>query len=72
MPSIQLAKMAVALEMCKVLHQSGELDDNLQPVSKDYHPMRKDDDDEDDVEWEEPVGGQGQVVDTLPCLRFWN
>lgn len=62
MLSIQLAKMAVALEMSKVLHQSGELDDNLQPVSKDYHPMRKDDDDEDDMEWEEPVGGQGQVA----------
>lgn len=33
--SSRLADMAVALESCKVLHERGELDDDLLPLSKD-------------------------------------
>lgn len=35
MPSRVLARKITALEACKVLHESGELDDNLQPIGKE-------------------------------------
>lgn len=35
MPSRILARRMAALVACKVLHQSGELDDSLQPIGKE-------------------------------------
>lgn len=35
MPSKVLARQMAALICCKILHQSGELDDNLQPIGKE-------------------------------------
>lgn len=35
MPSKVLAKRIAALQVCKLLHQIGELDDNLMPVGKE-------------------------------------
>lgn len=35
MPSRILARRMTALIACKVLHQSGELDDSLQPIGKE-------------------------------------
>lgn len=35
MPSKVLARRMAALICCKVLHQSGELDDNLLPIGKE-------------------------------------
>lgn len=35
MPSRTLARRMAALITCKVLHQSGELDDSLQPIGKE-------------------------------------
>lgn len=35
MPSKVLARRMAALMCCKVLHKSGELDDNLQPIGKE-------------------------------------
>lgn len=33
MPNLQIAQKAVAMEACKLLHQSGELDDHFMPIS---------------------------------------
>lgn len=35
MPSRVLARRVAALITCRLLHQSGELDDNLQPIGKE-------------------------------------
>ncbi|CAK8683082.1 unnamed protein product [Clavelina lepadiformis] len=35
MPTVLLAQRAVAVETCKLLHESGELDDNLMPIGKE-------------------------------------
>lgn len=35
MPSMVLAKRIAALQVCKMLHQMGELDNNLMPVGKE-------------------------------------
>lgn len=50
MPSRQLSKMAVALEMCQLLHREGELDDHLQPVGKEMFVIEEE---EQDQEWDE-------------------
>uniref|UniRef100_H2YYK3 ribonuclease III n=1 Tax=Ciona savignyi TaxID=51511 RepID=H2YYK3_CIOSA len=35
MPSVLLAQQAVAMETCKILYHSGELDENLMPIGKE-------------------------------------
>ncbi|XP_037302645.1 endoribonuclease Dicer-like [Manduca sexta] len=35
MPTVVLAKRMVALQACRILHKSGELDDNLMPIGKE-------------------------------------
>lgn len=35
MPTEMLSKRIAALEACRLLHQSGELDNNLQPIGKE-------------------------------------
>ncbi|GFS16244.1 endoribonuclease Dicer [Elysia marginata] len=56
MRSKKLAKMAVALEMCKILHEKGELDDQLLPVGKEMFVY------EEEEEWadEDDSGGQAR------------
>lgn len=34
MPNIKTAKRAVAVKVCRILHENGELNDNLMPISK--------------------------------------
>lgn len=51
------AKQAVALKMCHILHEQGELDDNLMPVGKE---MFERDEDEDIWEEEEDVLGEAR------------
>ncbi|CAM1325416.1 DICER1 (predicted), partial [Pycnogonum litorale] len=54
MPGMKLAKMAVALKTCEILHKYGELDDNLLPLGKESIKQNEissedeDDDDDDD------------------------
>jgi endoribonuclease Dicer len=45
------AQMAVALEACKLLHQRGELNDNLLPVGKDTIAKLLTQLDDDPDEW---------------------
>ncbi|VDL72637.1 unnamed protein product [Nippostrongylus brasiliensis] len=49
--SKKLAQMAVALEACKILHQSGELNDHLLPVGRDSIADLLSQLDEDPDEW---------------------
>lgn len=40
MPSEILAKRVAALEVCRQLHSQGELDDTLQPITKEsFHAL---------------------------------
>nr|QOW64961.1 hypothetical protein [Lymnaea stagnalis] len=52
----KLAKMAVALKMCEILHKKGELDENLVPVGKEMFLY------EEEEEWvnEEDLAGQAR------------
>lgn len=43
MPTRVLAKRIAALQVCKILHQMGELDDNLMPVGKETFKAFEDD-----------------------------
>jgi len=43
----RLAQMAAALKTCVMLHETGELDDRLQPVGKELIKY-----DDEDCEWE--------------------
>ncbi|KAL3873454.1 hypothetical protein ACJMK2_036569 [Sinanodonta woodiana] len=52
-----LAKKAVALEMCRILHQRGELDEKLMPVGKEMFQHE-----EEEFEWEEEEDSNGQVL----------
>ncbi|KAH9519444.1 Endoribonuclease Dicer [Bulinus truncatus] len=56
MKTKQLAKMAVALKMCEMLHKKGELDENLVPVGKEMFLY------EEEEEWlnEEDLAGQAR------------
>ncbi|RUS80555.1 hypothetical protein EGW08_011695 [Elysia chlorotica] len=56
MRSKKLAKMAVALKMCEILHNKGELDDQLMPVGKEMFVY------EEEEEWadEDDIGGQAR------------
>ena len=51
MDTKRLAKMAVALKACEVLHKEGELDDRFLPVGKEM--IRYED---EDHEWEDTEG----------------
>ncbi|XP_012942349.1 endoribonuclease Dicer [Aplysia californica] len=53
MKSKKLAKMAVALKMCEILHGKGELDENLVPVGKEMFSYEEE---EEWVEEEDPAG----------------
>lgn len=50
MPTKSLAKRAVALKMCELLHREGELDDQLAPIGKELFSMEEDDNNEWDDE----------------------
>ncbi|KAJ8308770.1 hypothetical protein KUTeg_013644 [Tegillarca granosa] len=57
MPSKTLAKKAVALKMCEMLHKAGELDEQLMPVGKELFILEE----EDNTEWsEEDVSGEAR------------
>nr|AUZ94233.1 dicer-1 [Recilia dorsalis] len=49
MPTRVLAKRIAALETCRVLHESKELDDNLQPLGKESLTTLEEEDDEEEV-----------------------
>ncbi|CAJ0597978.1 unnamed protein product [Cylicocyclus nassatus] len=51
MESKKLAQMAVALEACRILHQSGELNDHLLPVGRESIAELLNQLDEDPDEW---------------------
>ncbi|KAL5008233.1 hypothetical protein ScPMuIL_013814 [Solemya velum] len=48
MPSKSLAKKSAALKMCELLHKSGELDDQLMPVGKEFFMYEEEDKDNED------------------------
>ena len=66
MKNEQDSKRAVALEMCKLLHQSRELDDNYQPIGKEDGEEEADDDDEDSSE----EYGDEDVSEQVICQFF--
>lgn len=41
MPTVALARRFAALQCCQILHFSGELDDTLQPISKESFWIRE-------------------------------
>jgi len=60
MPTRKLAQLAVAVEVCKTLHQQGELNDYLLPVGKEA--LKFDFDDYDDEIW--PTDGSARPGST--------
>ncbi|KAK3597389.1 hypothetical protein CHS0354_040114 [Potamilus streckersoni] len=52
-----LAKKAVALKMCEILHQRGELDDKLMPVGKEMFQHE-----EEEFEWEDEEDPNSQIL----------
>ncbi|KAK6999788.1 endoribonuclease Dicer [Biomphalaria glabrata] len=56
MKTRKLAKMAVALKMCEILHKKGELDENLVPVGKEMFLYEE----EEECQNEEDMTGQAR------------
>ncbi|KAK9499033.1 hypothetical protein O3M35_003549 [Rhynocoris fuscipes] len=52
MPTKVLARRIAALETCRVLHQRGELDDNLEPIGKEAFNTGFEEDDLSPVSWD--------------------
>jgi endoribonuclease Dicer len=52
MPTPVLARRIAALETCKVLHSSGELDDQLEPIGKEAFNAGLDEEDLSPTSWD--------------------